>query len=319
MVEKPPNAPVHPPILSTVSAEEITELITLQKDKGEELLKKDFLSMEDVRYWTLFTKEILSKAFGPNSEFIRSIVYAGDQKSYPAYEPDTTLERQRRRNFEITVELLKGCMESLITGSVRSEDIKGEESVEPSMSPNSPHEQGEEEGENDMAIEKEARSVKTGQRAKSAEESSRPKVFLIPGQDEGMKTAIAGFLEELGLEMVIPPEQPGQGINLIEEFGQNPDVAFAIALLSEDDCGYPKEKPEEPKLRPRQKVIFELGFLIGRLPKNLVCALHQEGLDLPSEYQDGVFIPYDSKGLWKLLIARTMKIAELDVDLNKAV
>jgi predicted nucleotide-binding protein len=144
-------------------------------------------------------------------------------------------------------------------------------------------------------------------------------VFLIPGQDEGMKTAVADFLAGLGVEMVIPPEPPGQAINLSEEFGQAPDVDFAIALLTADDCGYPKEKPEESKLRPRQRVIFELGFLIGRLPKNLVCALHKEGLDLPSEYQDGVFIPYDSKGLWKLLIARTMKMAELDVDLNKAV
>lgn len=164
MVEKPPNAPALPSILPKVSAEEIAELITLQKDKGEELLKKDFLSMEDVRYWTLFTKEILSKAFGPNAEFIRSIVYAGDQKSYPAYEPDTTLERQRRRNFEITVELLKGCLESISSGSVKSEDLKGEENEEPSTSPNSSHETREEEGENDMASEKAATPVETRQR-----------------------------------------------------------------------------------------------------------------------------------------------------------
>jgi predicted nucleotide-binding protein len=319
MVENNPNARVNPPILSTVSSEEIAELITLQKDKAEELLKKDFLSMEDVRYWTLFTKEILSKAFGPNSEVIRSIIYAGDQKSYPAYEPETTLERQRRRNFEITVELLKGCMESLSSGSVKTEDLNGEENEEPSTSPSSLREQGEGEGEKGMASEKTANPVETRPRGKRRQESGRSKVFLIPGQDEEMKGAVADFLEGLGLELVIPPEPPGQAINILEEFGENPDVDFAIALLTADDCGYPKEKPEETKLRPRQRVIFELGFLIGRLPKNLVCALHKDGLDLPSEYQDGVFIPYDSKGLWKLLVARTMKMAELDVDLNKAV
>jgi hypothetical protein len=40
---------------------------------------------------------------------------------------------------------------------------------------------------------------------------------------------------------------------------------------------------------------------------------------MPSDYKGAVFIPLDAGGIWKLLIARAMKTANLDVDLNKAI
>jgi predicted nucleotide-binding protein len=108
-------------------------------------------------------------------------------------------------------------------------------------------------------------------------------------------------------------------MTLIEKFEHYADVGFAIIILTGDDYGYPKGKPEESKPRPRQNVVFELGFLMGRFERHCVCALHEEDLELPSEYQGAVFIPYDAGGLWKLLMARTMKMANVPIDLNKAV
>jgi hypothetical protein len=59
--------------------------------------------------------------------------------------------------------------------------------------------------------------------------------------------------------------------------------------------------------------------LIRRFPGQHFCAMHEEGLEMPSDYKSAVFIPHDTGGVWKLLIARAMKTANIDVDLNKAI
>jgi predicted nucleotide-binding protein len=151
------------------------------------------------------------------------------------------------------------------------------------------------------------------------EKSESRRVFVVHGQEEEKKEAVAKFLGKLDLEPVILHEQPSHGVTLIEKFENYSDVVFAVIVLTGDDYGYPKGKPEESKPRPRQNVVFELGFLMGRFAGKRVYALHEEGLELPSDYQGLVFIPYDAAGIWKLLIARAMKTANIEIDLNKAV
>ncbi|MGE5253913.1 MAG: TIR domain-containing protein, partial [Planctomycetaceae bacterium] len=121
------------------------------------------------------------------------------------------------------------------------------------------------------------------------------------------------------LEPFFPDDAASQGMSLPEKYKSYEDAAFAIILLTGDDMGYPQEEPEEPKPRPAQNVIFEVGFLMGRLDPIRVCALYEEGLDLPSEFKGSILIPYDEGGLWKLMVARALKMAQVEVDLNKAV
>ncbi len=105
----------------------------------------------------------------------------------------------------------------------------------------------------------------------------------------------------------------------IEIFEADPNIVFALALLDAAEYGYPKSNPNEAKPRAAQKLIFELGYLTGRLKKNLICALYEEGLDFPLEYKGEIFVSMDSGGLWKLIVARAMKMAEVEVDLNKTI
>lgn len=321
MPKERPKVLAQPPLLPTVSSKEIIDPLMLQKDKGEELLKNKRLPLADVQGWNAFTKEILTKAFGSNPEYIDSIIYAGEQRPHSAYEPEYILEKERRRNFEITLTMLENLIGQLNSESPKSEAGPKDKSEEPQQGQDPVVEPAVDDGKKDLAssIDKEITKIEITPRVESMEKSSSRKVFIIHGRDEEKKTAVATFLKNLDLEPVIPNGQPGQGINLIEEFEEDPGVVFAITLLTADDCGYPKGKPEEAKLRSKQNVIFEMGFLIGRLKQNLVCALYEDGLDLPSEYQGGVFIPFDPNGLWKLLVARTMKMANVDVDLNKAI
>ena len=81
-----------------------------------------------------------------------------------------------------------------------------------------------------------------------------------------MKQAITDALTKLWLVPVVMCEEPSQGRKIVERFADYADVGFAVVLLSPDDFAYAKEEsPTKRKLRPRQDVVFELGFLLGRL------------------------------------------------------
>lgn len=320
--ERPKPSP-HPAVLPNVSPQEIVALLELQKNKAEELLKKNLIQAGDVRSWNLSTQEMLTRAFGSNSGYIDSIIHPGDHKPYPAYEPESSLEKQRRKNLQMALTLLKGCIEHLqnyhpeepdsspsVQEEIQEPGEKAKITVDPVIAGKKKEPAPEETKDTQPEESKKERTM---------EKTSLPKVFVIAGTDEKKKAAVASFLANLGVEPVIPQEDNGHKANLVEKLGKNSEVAFAVILLIGDEVGYPKEKPEEASPRANQKVIFELGFLMGRLPQNLVCALYEEGLDLPAEYQGNVFIPFDGGGIWKLLTARAMKMAHVDIDMNKAI
>jgi hypothetical protein len=79
---KHPEVPPQPSILPGVSPGGILELLLVQKKRGEELLKSDFLSIENVSYWNLFTKEILTKAFGTQPECVFRTIPATDSDGF---------------------------------------------------------------------------------------------------------------------------------------------------------------------------------------------------------------------------------------------
>lgn len=143
-------------------------------------------------------------------------------------------------------------------------------------------------------------------------------IFIVHGHDEAAREATARFVEKLGFRPVILHEQPNAGKTLIEKFERNANAAFAIVLLTPDDVGYPKDKPEAAKPRARQNVIFELGYFLGKLERAKVCALYKGEVEILSDYQGVLYIPMDSGGAWRLLLAKEIKEAGLDVDLNKA-
>jgi hypothetical protein len=72
------------------------------------------------------------------------------------------------------------------------------------------------------------------------------KVFVVHGHDEGAKEAVARFISKLGLQPIILNEQPNSGKTIIEKFEDSAEeVGFAVVLLTPDDMGYPRDKPEE--------------------------------------------------------------------------
>ncbi|MCK4872795.1 MAG: nucleotide-binding protein [Phycisphaerales bacterium] len=167
-----------------------------------------------------------------------------------------------------------------------------------------------------------ARFATTAKR-KQAVASRKPvlpgsRVFVVHGHDEARREAVARFLERLNLEPVILHERPDKGRTIIEKFTDNADVSFAVVLLTADDVGSAKGAPHD-RLEPRarQNVILELGYFLGRLGRDRVCALYEEGVDIPSDYQGVLFVPLQAE--WRLRLARELKAAGLPVDMNQAV
>ncbi len=151
------------------------------------------------------------------------------------------------------------------------------------------------------------------------EHPNTKEVFVIHGRDDAARQTVARFIEKLNLTPVILHEQPNQGRTIIEKFEQHAQVGFAVALLTPDDVGALRGS-NGFKPRARQNVVFELGYFLGRLGRNRVCALVKgEDLERPSDYDGVVYIPLDHYGGWREKLLKELRNAGLEIDANRMV
>ena len=153
--------------------------------------------------------------------------------------------------------------------------------------------------------------------AQENERTNTNEVFVIHGRDNEAKEMVARFLQNLGLTPVILHEQPNQGRTIIEKFEQHAQVGFAVALLTPDDVGALKSNEKNLKPRARQNVVFELGYFLGLLGRERVCALTKGNVEIPSDYDGVVYISLDDGG-WKMDLIRELKNVGFGVDANRA-
>lgn len=141
------------------------------------------------------------------------------------------------------------------------------------------------------------------------------RIFIVHGHDEGAREAVARFLERLGFEPVILHEQANKGRTVIEKVEANSDVSFVVVLLTPDDEGCAKGCELEP--RARQNVLLELGYFIGKLGRDRVCALKRGQVEIPSDFAGVVWETFDNSNGWKLTLARELEAVGHPVDWNK--
>ncbi len=149
------------------------------------------------------------------------------------------------------------------------------------------------------------------------EQEITKRVFVVHGRDEGTKNMVARFLESLDLEPVILQEQPNEGRTIIEKFEEYAQASFAVILCTPDDVGALASEEERLKFRPRQNVVLEWGFFLGRVGRERVCALVRGNLEIPSDYAGVIYIELDDTGGWNMKLARELSRAGLSVDLNR--
>ena len=141
-------------------------------------------------------------------------------------------------------------------------------------------------------------------------------IFVVHGRNNEAKETVARFLERLDLDVTILHEQPDTGRTIIEKFEDNASVGYAVILLTGDDLGASRSSPNDLQPRARQNVLLELGYFLGTLGRTHVCALREEGVEIPSDLSGVLYVPFDAAGAWKLRLATEIKAAGIGVDLN---
>lgn len=150
----------------------------------------------------------------------------------------------------------------------------------------------------------------------SIKKSKSKEVFIVHGHDDGKKNTVARYIDQLGLKPVILHEQPNKGRTIIEKFEDYSDVSFAIVLLTADDFGCDKKsfKSNNWEKRARQNVIFEMGFFVGKLGRQKVCALYEEDIVIPSDYDGVIYISFQKN--WGMLLAKELKASGINIELD---
>lgn len=145
---------------------------------------------------------------------------------------------------------------------------------------------------------------------------SKDEVFIVHGHDELAKTKTARFVEKLGLKPIILHEQASSGKTIIEKIEEYSNVGFGIVLYTPCDLGCKKD--DEPHLakRARQNVIFEHGYLIGRIGRSNVCALVKNDIEVPNDISGVVYVKMDDDDSWHLKVAKELRNSGYEIDMN---
>jgi len=136
-------------------------------------------------------------------------------------------------------------------------------------------------------------------------------IFLVHGRDRKAVKELKSMLKEFGLNPIVLHEQPSGSRTIVEKLEKYSDVGYAFVILTPDDVGSTLwnldailSNPEGLDIedvfvmelmekRARQNVILEFGFFIGLLGRDQVCCLYKGDVELPSDMQGIVYVPFE--------------------------
>ena len=108
-------------------------------------------------------------------------------------------------------------------------------------------------------------------------------VFIVHGHDDSVKEEMASFIEALGFEPIILHKKASSGMTIIEKIDFYSNVGFGIVLYTPCDLGAKKGEENKLQARARQNVVFEHGYLIGKLKRENVCAVVKGNVEKPND------------------------------------
>jgi hypothetical protein len=275
------KAPAASAIPPSLPPPQAAQFLNKQCEKGAALLSHRPITSADKQAWETVTRDVLIRAFGSESPNVGAVMDVGKYGFVLGGGNEQKWEAQRAEDMETRLKIMAELIESL-----HSSESLGK--------------------------------IRGGIIQTIEMHSNR--VFLVHGHNEGAIHETARWLEQFGLSVTILREEPNSGRTIIEKFIDFADVAFAVILLTGDDRGGPLNTSyNDQKVRARQNVILEFGFFLGKLGRKRVCALYQQDVEIPSDYAGVLFVPMDNGGAWRLALARELKAAGLDIDMNLAV
>ncbi|PHN27143.1 TIR domain-containing protein [Pseudomonas sp. ICMP 561] len=134
-------------------------------------------------------------------------------------------------------------------------------------------------------------------------------VFIVHGRDNEAKHDVSRFIESLDLKAIVLHEQASGGKTIIEKIEHYAnDADFALVLYTPCDLGRGvSETKQQPKNRARQNVVFEHGYLMGKLGRENVCALKKGDIETPNDISGVVYVDLDPAGAWKAEVVKELR------------
>jgi hypothetical protein len=130
-----------------------------------------------------------------------------------------------------------------------------------------------------------------------AREGANTRRVLVLGAGTGAAEAVE-FLGSLDLEPAILDAPSVDKLDALR------DATYAIVLPAEGD--------ESPPM------YIAIGFMLAALGRSRICLMAPDGQAVAPALEGSFRITPDDAGVWRLLLAREMKRAGLEVDLNRA-
>lgn len=260
--------------------------------------------------WQNLTEHFLERAFGVGTSQVKKVTTLSKtnlQREWDGWDLEAAREiiDKQAKMLSASVEILEDEDPPAQSITVRS--------IIPAL-PQHLVDRGEELRENRTGRE---RTQKSPAKAQRTLKPINKKVFIVHGQNKGVREEVARYVENLDLEAIVLEEKPNEGRTVIEKFEDYSEVGFAIVLLTGDDQGGRKgQSHESQSLRARQNVILELGFFLAKIERRHVCALYEKGVELPSNYQGVIWIELDDHEGWKRKLAKELNAAKLPVNME---
>lgn len=258
-------------------------------DLGEDLLKKNIQNLNDFEElklayssWHDYNIELLKQSFNePNNEYRKQYEEIGSWSGIFLNTRSTPAQDLKDfiDKFNYKVENLKNL--------VRKVELLKSSEILPKN-----------EGKIDLFVEK-------------------SKVFIVHGHDDLAKIETARFIEQLGFKPIILHEQANAGKTIIEKIENYSDVGFGIVLYTPCDIGTEKGNETDFRNRARQNVVFEHGFLIGKIGRENVAAIVKGDIETPNDISGVVYIIMEKD--WKLELAKELRNSGYHVDMNKVI
>ena len=139
-----------------------------------------------------------------------------------------------------------------------------------------------------------------------ASSTSNKVLFVTHGPKDPSSEAVLQFIQQLSMPIVEADHTNG----LIETLEAQRDMGFVIVMNAADTV-------ENGKASLSDSSVFKLGYCAGKLGLRRMCMMNGPSHPNVGDSQGIAHVAVDVNGGWQLQLARQMKRAGCDIDLNR--
>ncbi|THF84853.1 DNA-binding protein [Deinococcus sp. KSM4-11] len=150
-------------------------------------------------------------------------------------------------------------------------------------------------------------SVWSSKNSRGSRLSPRPRrVFLSHGRDAAWRE-IQEFVERtLEIPTLELAQEANRGRTIFQKLiDESDNCGYAVIVMTGDDFTL------DEQVRARENVIHEIGYFQGKYGADRVCLLHENEVNIPTNIQGVVYIPFPKNGIAAALGGLTRELKHL--------